>query len=422
MSFTITFVSKTKTLTLTTLTLPYVASCNAHQLTPLELHQLQLSSQTPPRSTHATTLMRLFSTTPTSLASHGAGDAAKTTESPLSTGDCDGRGNRYESDLPMDMPYPDVFTRRLMHLFLLWTLKESYTKALGLGLGFDFKRVEYDCERDLFRVDKRPVRGWEIGVGLVDLIEQEQDEQQFEKVATESGAKADTERAGPGDTNSLYKRVRYMVAVSRRLAAKPSLPQQQSIVVEDEIGLGHLSGPETRVHVRVFKSDTLDRIRPSGIIRGDSNSNSGGRGIALGDEDRSLERTLEPSSSSSSFPLPSALDPHPNPQSHSKRNMHPNPNPTLTSHFPRDHDQDPDHNQTRNECTSGTNIDTLPSAAPDAETDTDTGTGTDTRGSKADTDTDSNNKGADANASANLAPHIHHTHFDAETLIRLACR
>ncbi len=30
----------------------------------------------------------------------------------------------------------------LRYLFLVWTLKEAYTKALGLGLGFDFQRIE----------------------------------------------------------------------------------------------------------------------------------------------------------------------------------------------------------------------------------------------------------------------------------------
>ncbi|KLO15657.1 hypothetical protein SCHPADRAFT_812906, partial [Schizopora paradoxa] len=30
----------------------------------------------------------------------------------------------------------------LRYLFIIWTLKEAYTKALGLGMGFDFRRIE----------------------------------------------------------------------------------------------------------------------------------------------------------------------------------------------------------------------------------------------------------------------------------------
>ncbi|KAJ7591309.1 hypothetical protein C8J56DRAFT_1013992 [Mycena floridula] len=37
--------------------------------------------------------------------------------------------------------------------FWIWTMKEAYTKALGLGLGFDFQRVEYDVASDVVRVD-----------------------------------------------------------------------------------------------------------------------------------------------------------------------------------------------------------------------------------------------------------------------------
>jgi 4'-phosphopantetheinyl transferase len=50
----------------------------------------------------------------------------------------------------------------IRYIFLLWTLKEAYTKALGLGLGFDFKRIEYDILQGRVSVDGRPATGWEF--------------------------------------------------------------------------------------------------------------------------------------------------------------------------------------------------------------------------------------------------------------------
>lgn len=42
----------------------------------------------------------------------------------------------------------------------MWTAKEAYTKALGLGLGFDFRRVEFDPALNVFRVDGAVPKGW----------------------------------------------------------------------------------------------------------------------------------------------------------------------------------------------------------------------------------------------------------------------
>lgn len=39
-------------------------------------------------------------------------------------------------------------------------MKEAYTKALGIGLGFDFKRVEFDIEENVLRVDGTIPAGW----------------------------------------------------------------------------------------------------------------------------------------------------------------------------------------------------------------------------------------------------------------------
>ncbi|KAJ6510023.1 hypothetical protein C8R47DRAFT_1096445 [Mycena vitilis] len=50
----------------------------------------------------------------------------------------------------------------LERFFWMWTAKEAYTKALGLGLGFDFRRVEFDPALDVFRVDGVVPKGWQL--------------------------------------------------------------------------------------------------------------------------------------------------------------------------------------------------------------------------------------------------------------------
>ena len=50
----------------------------------------------------------------------------------------------------------------LQRLYLVWTLKEAYTKALGLGLGFDFKRIEVDVRANRISVDGTAPIGWEF--------------------------------------------------------------------------------------------------------------------------------------------------------------------------------------------------------------------------------------------------------------------
>ncbi|TFK93921.1 hypothetical protein K466DRAFT_537224 [Polyporus arcularius HHB13444] len=51
---------------------------------------------------------------------------------------------------------------QLRRFYLIWTLKEAYTKALGLGMGFDFSRIEYDVPNDVVRIDGVIPRGWEF--------------------------------------------------------------------------------------------------------------------------------------------------------------------------------------------------------------------------------------------------------------------
>jgi len=44
----------------------------------------------------------------------------------------------------------------------VWTAKEAYTKALGLGLGFDFRRIECDVVAGTVTVDGGVPGGWEL--------------------------------------------------------------------------------------------------------------------------------------------------------------------------------------------------------------------------------------------------------------------
>ncbi|KAF7985217.1 hypothetical protein HWV62_7850 [Athelia sp. TMB] len=46
--------------------------------------------------------------------------------------------------------------------FGIWTMKEAYTKALGLGLGFDFSRIEYNATRETLTIDGETPLGWQI--------------------------------------------------------------------------------------------------------------------------------------------------------------------------------------------------------------------------------------------------------------------
>jgi len=63
------------------------------------------------------------------------------------------------------IPDPPVSEgQSLHHFFLIWTLKEAYTKALGIGLGFDFKRIEYDSAGNHIKVDGEVLKGWEFQV------------------------------------------------------------------------------------------------------------------------------------------------------------------------------------------------------------------------------------------------------------------
>lgn len=50
----------------------------------------------------------------------------------------------------------------LRRFFWIWTLKEAYTKALGLGLGFDFRRIEYNVPENVVKIDGAIPKGWQF--------------------------------------------------------------------------------------------------------------------------------------------------------------------------------------------------------------------------------------------------------------------
>lgn len=61
-----------------------------------------------------------------------------------------------KAQLTPDLPAEE----RIRRFYWMWTVKEAYTKALGLGLGYDFSRVEFDAVRREIRIDSQAPKGW----------------------------------------------------------------------------------------------------------------------------------------------------------------------------------------------------------------------------------------------------------------------
>lgn len=71
-------------------------------------------------------------------------------------------------------------SEQLKRFFWMWTLKEAYTKALGLGLGFDFRRIEFDVVEGIVRVDGKVPEGWRFNKFVIN-----DDEDQYQGVVAE---------------------------------------------------------------------------------------------------------------------------------------------------------------------------------------------------------------------------------------------
>jgi len=66
-----------------------------------------------------------------------------------------------------DVPENEALSR----FYLIWTIKEAYTKAIGLGLGFDPSRIEYDMRTNTVAVDGVIATDWQFETSEVMLDE-----------------------------------------------------------------------------------------------------------------------------------------------------------------------------------------------------------------------------------------------------------
>jgi len=59
----------------------------------------------------------------------------------------------------------------LCRFYLIWTIKEAYTKAIGLGLGFDPSRIEYDMAANMVAIDGVVATEWVFETSQVTVDE-----------------------------------------------------------------------------------------------------------------------------------------------------------------------------------------------------------------------------------------------------------
>jgi len=60
----------------------------------------------------------------------------------------------------------------LSRFYLIWTIKEAYIKAIGLGLGFDPSRIEYDMRANTVAVDGAVATDWRFGSSQITVDEE----------------------------------------------------------------------------------------------------------------------------------------------------------------------------------------------------------------------------------------------------------